>query len=343
MFASNGALFCGTGNWHNNISGQGPQIIRLNSPGGNWEIEQTFDPDTIAVACLHEIHFPTANINTLVCGFFGRAYVGIKNNGWNLTRVGEGGQIRSFAAHIDNRTGVNMAFAGQNEGIFSGVYDAVLPGEIQWTVVPELNIKGLPLMAGGHPERVMSFAEVNGVLHATVGQRLYRRNDGHPSSWTEVWKNPIPGISQSGLRGLTSINGNLWACVEGTQSRIIKFAPGTYEAFTEFDLSGPQNFYIIGAYNNMCVASLNGSQVILCGIDAGADAPAHYVCLYQGNWRRIAIPTLAPKPMRSCRTIILSPFNNTDVYYGGFDCYKDREHDTAWIVRSTLQDAVQGG
>lgn len=333
-----GKLMCGTGQWHV-ITGShpGPQIIRLDSPGAAWAVEETFDPDTIAVACLTELHFPTANLTTLVCGFFGRSYVGVKNGGWNLTRVGEGGQIRSFAAHVDNRTGVHMAFAGQDEGIFSGIYDATLPGEIMWTQAPELNISGFPKMEGGHPERVMSFAEVNGTLFATVGQRLYRRNDGHPSSWTEVWHNPLPGVSQSGLRGLTPFLGDLWACVEGTESRIIKVDPGTYEVTTQFDLSGDRDYYIIGAYNNMCVTELNSSPLLLCGIDAGADSPAHFVSLYRGIWRKITIPQLVSHPMRSCRSICVY---GGEVYYSGYDCYSDREENTAWIVKSTLEDAV---
>jgi hypothetical protein len=233
-----------------------------------------------------------------------------------------------------------MAFAGQDDGIYSGVYDAVLPGEIQWATTPELNISRFPEMVGGHPERVMSMAEANGELFATVGQKIYRRNDGHPSSWTEVWNNPIPGKSQSGLRGMTNVNGNLWVAVEGTRSRIVRVDPTTYNATQELDISGQHQHYLIAAYNNMCLTELNGSPMLLIGIDGGPDRPAHYLSLYQGVWRKCTIPSLAPKPMRACRTICIY---NGEVYYGGYDCYQNREDDTAWIVKSTIADALNGG
>jgi hypothetical protein len=338
LVVHNGKLYCATGQWHILAGAHpGPQIIRLDSPGGAWTVEATFASDTIAVSCLSEIHFPTANLTTLVCGFFGRAYVGVRNDGWSLTRVGGGGQIRSFAAHKDNRTGVNMAFAGQDEGIFAGVYDTTLPGEIMWATTPELDISGFPPMQGGHPERVMSMAEIGSTLYATVGQRLYRRNDGHPSSWTKVWENLLPGSSQSGLRGLTAFNGDLWLCVEGTESRVVKIDPATYEATTALDLSGGNDFYIIGAYNDMCVTDVGGSPLLMFGVDAGAASPAHFWRLYQGAWARVTLPQFTATPMRSCRTICTY---GGDVYYGGFDCYNDRATNTAWIVKSTLADAV---
>jgi len=344
----NGSLYCGTGNWKQTTPISGPQIIRLDSVSGTWQLEVEFPiapVNRIAVACLSEIYFPTANTTTLVCGFFGGSAVGVRNapGQWSVTRIGNGsGQIRSFIAHRDNVTRVDMAFAGSNQGIFSGVYDTALPGEIMWASTPELDISGFPPMSKGLPERVMSFAEQGGVLYATIGQRIYRRNDGAPSSWTLVWTNPLPGISQSGLRGMTPVNGNLWIGVEGTEGRIVSIDPTTWESQTELDISGPRHYYVIVAYNNMCVLNVPGTsgRALLAGLDGRETGPAHYLCLYKGVWTEFAIPPAAPNPMVSCRTICASPFNTTDVYFGGYDCNGKSARDTAWVAVSPIDGAL---
>jgi hypothetical protein len=338
-----GSLYAATGQWQETSPITPPQIIRLDEARGNWQLEVEFpiDPvNRIAVACLEELHFPTANLTTLVCGFFGGSAVGVKNKQgqWIVTRIGNGtGQIRSFIAHKDNITSVDMAFAGSNQGIFSGVYDTVFPGEIQWASTPELDISGFPPMAGGHPERVMSFAELNGVLYATIGQRIFRRNDGGHSSWTSMWTNPLPGISQSGLRGMTPVNGNLWVGVEGTEGRIVSIDPGTGESTTKIDISGPRHYYVIVAYNDMCI--LPGGA-LLAGLDGRETGPAHYLVLNNGVWSEFAIPPVAPNPMVSCRTICASPFGDGNVYFGGYDCNNKPAINTAWVAVSPISGAL---
>jgi hypothetical protein len=342
-----GSLFAGTGQWKETNPLTPPQIIRLDKPGGDWELEVEFpiDPvNRIAVACLSEIYFPTANQRTLICGFFGGSAVGVRNapGQWSVTPIGDRrGQIRSFIAHKDYHTGVDMAFAGADQGIFSGVYDTDVPGTIQWATVPELDISGFPPMARGHPERVMSFAELRGVLYATIGQKIFRRNDnGGKATWAHMWTNPLPGISQSGLRGMTPVNGNLWVGVEGTCGRIVSVDATTWESATEIDLSGEHHFYVIVAYNNMCILPGPG-LTLLAGLDGEETGPAHYLVLNDGAWRRFALPPLARNPMVSCRTICPSPFNG-DVYFGGYDCNDKPARDTAWVVVAPIGEALVG-
>jgi hypothetical protein len=333
-----GSLYGGLGQWCNDGPRMGPQIIRLDSASGGWQLEATFpiDPvNRIAISCMTELHFPTANLTTLVCGFFGGSAVGVRNAAgqWSVTPIGNRrGQIRSFIAHKDSVTNVDMAFAGSDQGIFSGVYDTVLPGEIMWTQAPELDISNFPPMAGGHPERVMSMAELRGVLYATVGQRIYRRNDGGHSSWTKIFDNPLPGQSQSGLRGLTAINNNLWFGVEGTQCRIVSLDVTTGHSQTEVDISGPSNYYQIVAYNDILETQISGQTALLAGLDGSALSPAKYLTFHNGIWTKCDIPSLVSHPMRSVRTIVGSPFASSDVYFGGYDCNSDRSSNTAWVA-----------
>jgi hypothetical protein len=344
--AHNGSLYCGTGQWCNDGPASGPQIIRLDSEGGGWKLEQAFpiDPvNRIAVACMSEIFFPTANLKTLICGFFGGSAVGLKTaSGWAVTPIGDRrGQIRSFAAHMDSVTRVNMAFAGADSGIYSGVYDVILPGQIQWSATPELDISGFPPMFDGHPERVMSMAELRGVLYATVGQRIYRRHDGGHSSWARIWDNPLPGKSKSGIRGLTPIDNDLWFGVEGTQSRIVRFDTTTDTAFTEFDISGPHEIYAIPCYNDIAqVTAADGTPALLIGLDGAETSPAKYISFNKGLWARHDLPALLDHPMVSTRAILTSPFNSGEIYFAGYDCNSKRSRDTAWIVKGASDQVI---
>jgi hypothetical protein len=118
-------------------------------------------------------------------------------------------QVRSFGVHRDRQTGIDLVFAGQNpRGVFSGVYDAIVPGRIRWSTAPELDISGVstsafPGLAGR--ARVSSFAECNGRLYAAVGQQIYERIDGDAPHWRLVYTNPHPRRSETGLRGLTAV------------------------------------------------------------------------------------------------------------------------------------------
>jgi hypothetical protein len=104
LIVHKGSLFCGTGQWCAINKGVGPQMIRQDSSGGEWRLEQTFSPqppgdvNRIAISCVSELHFPTANLTTLVCGFFGGSAVAVKNAAgqWRVTRVGDGrGEIHA--------------------------------------------------------------------------------------------------------------------------------------------------------------------------------------------------------------------------------------------------------
>src|SRR5439155_23123960 len=89
--------------------------------------------------------------------------------------------------------------------------------------------------------RVSSFAEANGRLYAAVGQQIFERVDGAAPQWRLIYTNPRPGHSETGLRGLTAIPGNvggeaLLVAVEGSEARLVRVDPASGGEATELDL-----------------------------------------------------------------------------------------------------------
>jgi hypothetical protein len=135
--------------------------------------------------------------------------------------------------------------------------------------------------------------------------------------------------------------------------------------------------YMIAAYNDMAeVRDGNGNDVLLIGFEAfipwySQVAPGHRMLGFgrgrlEGNaWylirrvdgtydlRRIparagqpmvSIPGRPGQPMGATRSIVASPFpaDGDAIYFAGFDANKAPVHNTAWIVRSTLEAAIGG-
>jgi hypothetical protein len=344
LMVFDGSIFCATGNWENSGMPQGPQVIRQDAQGGPWAVDFEFPNDYTACAALGVLNFPSANVSVLACGFFGLRSVAVRREAgyWTVSVLGGGkaggSQVRSFCSHTDAVTKTDMVFAGSDAGIYSGTWDEDA-GIVVWGMEPELSLAGLPPMFGGHPQRVMSMARDAGVLYATVGQAIYERVDGAKPAWKSVWVNAAPGNSQSGLRGMTWNDGELWVGVEGTQSRIVSIEPDTsWDAQTLYDVSGPKNAYCIVAYNNFCM----GEEAVLAGLDGIETGAARYLTLVNGVWTKRTLPALSPHPTVSCRSILVSPFNSNAVLFAGYDCNGKPAHNTAWIIEGTIADALSG-
>jgi len=135
--------------------------------------------------------------------------------------------------------------------------------------------------------------------------------------------------------------------------------------------------YMIAAYNDMAeVRDGHGNDVFLIGFEAfiprySQVAPGHRMFdlgkgRLEGNaWylirsldgtydlRRIparpsqpmvAIPGRPGQPMVATRSIVASPFpaDSDAIYFAGFDANKAPAHNTAWVVRSTIEAAIGG-
>ena len=284
-------------------------------------------------------------------------------------------QIRAFGTHRDRVTGIDLVFAGEMpSGIFAGDYDEAAPTRIVWQSAPELSASAVnsdfPGLQG--QLRVSSFAEANGRLYAAVGQQVFERVDGPAASWRLVYTNSHPVHSETGLRGLTMVHDQpgpemLLAAIEGDAPRMVRIDPATGAETTELNLRqflsrhwGMPASYVIAAYNDMTQIHLNGAgDVLLIGLmsfvlRASPEAPGHHLVdvgygkVEGGGWYLVRIPPgryelhriVVPdsKPMVGVRSIRASPFADEHgvIYFSGFDANKAPAHNTAWIVRGTL-------
>jgi hypothetical protein len=405
-----GKLFAGNGYWMDRPGPegfQGAQILVLDAPSAGWRVDHTFDermatgrPRHLAVSALREVRFttdwqgarlpkPVSLLLASIWDLTGATRVFARDGttgSWSPvtlakdpTTPGFLPQIRSLGVHRDGVTGIELVFAGQDpRGIFSGSYDASLPGKVRWGSTPEFRLADVPtrgLSGANAGLRVSSFAECNGRLYAAIGQHIYERIDGPEPSWRLIYTNPRPGHSETGLRGLTPIPGPsgggdvLLAAVEGNAARIVRVDPQNASEVTELDLVdflgrtwGMRVGYVIAAYNDM--TKLQASGDLLIGLEAFVPrgtpiAPGHntvdvgYGVLERGGWYlirhgdgRYELHQIAAdgQALVAIRSIHASPFaNDRDaVYFAGYDANKAPAHNTAWIIRSTRATAPGG-
>ena len=235
-----GSLYAGIGDWEDpqieNSQTPGAQVLRLDSPTGNWVEDQDFNQvmpasgikDYQAVSGLGTAHFDhdSANnsitpVDVLMAGFWSLGSNGMSV--WQKTvptgSVGAQGtwtqswlepppasgnaEVRSFASYTDSVTHEEMAFAGSDPyGIFSGGFSSASNG-IVWGATPEAGT--VNVTTGG--DRVMSFAACGGKLYATIYDAVVVRTDGTNPSWNVFYQYSGPALpsSSSGFRGLTCV------------------------------------------------------------------------------------------------------------------------------------------
>jgi hypothetical protein len=415
LVAYEGKLYGGNGYWEDRPGREGPQaaeILVLDAPGRPWRVDTVFDDRLLdrrardfAISALAAIDFRTDGVGTrlrrpvsmLVASTWDRTGAtrvfsrDDATGAWTATLLAEDRpaadflpQIRSFALHRDRQTGIDRIFAGHSpRGIWSGVYDAALPGRIRWDASPELDLStmstaALPGLAGRL--RVSSFAEANGVLYAAIGQTIFERIDGAAPRWRLVYRNSRVALSETGLRGLTAVANPagagevLLAAVEGRGARIVRIDPVTGAETTELDLAEflssawkmPVN-YVIAAYNDMTkLRDAADGDIVLIGLEAfippkAPIAAGHdvvgvgYGRLEAGGWylirypdgrydlRQITLPQ-AGRALVATRAIRLSPFAGDEraLYFAGYDANKAPTHNTAWIARAALSEALGG-
>jgi hypothetical protein len=370
-----GALYAGNGYWHDSRRADpalpGAQVLVLNSPAGSWQVDAEFD-DRIAsgpqaglrryqaIGAMDRVTFSSdfrgrelaSPVSVLLASVWDRlgsltlfARDG-RSRQWSKTvfaaTAPHGAQIRSFGFHRDSVTGIERVFAGTNPlGIVSGGYDPQGPGRIAWQAGPE------PGVSPTRPaQRVMSFAECDGKLYATVGWQIYQRRDGLAPSWHEVftWGRGLPLNGNGGLRGLTPVSDPdyggqaLLVAAEGRQGRLLRIAPrGQFRAVTELDvlafasreLSTPVRSLIV-AYNDMTAypstpqPGIPAGSLLIGGYHAATPlspvgvgtqhvAPGAYILIrdpaqgYRGL--EVADPAITPAPaLVATRAIAVSPF-----------------------------------
>ncbi len=400
-----GRLFAGNGYWEDRPGWegrQGAQILALAGPDGAWTVDHDFDarlPDGqrrhLAVSALRDIVFRTSATGIALA----RPVPILLASTWDLTgtrtvfaRDAGTGQwsdnpiahspptkdflphIRCFGQHRDSVIGADLVFAGDPSGIFRGAFDPA-SGALRWDPIPELAFAELTIQAApgiGDRLRVGAFAEANGVLYTSVGQQIYRRDDGRTPSWRLFYTNPQQHVTETGLRGMTAVATSagremLLVVAEGYQSRIIRIDPADGSEATELDLDaflnrawGTKVSFVIAAYNDM--APVGGA--LLLGMEAfippraprppghtvldvvhGLEAGAWYLIRDEaGQYRLRQIEVDFPRIGRSLvavRAILASPFpGDNAVYFAGYDANYTPIHNSAWIARATTPVAL---
>lgn len=383
LLASHGGkLYAGNGYWEDRPGPEGPQgaqILVLDGSDARWRVDHSFDermrsgrPRDLAVSALREVSFgtdgtgarlpsPASLLIASTWDLTGTTRIFSRDDttgAWTAAILAQDRpgpdflpQVRSFGTHRDQQTGIDLAFAGQDpRGVFSGVYDAIVPGRIRWGATPELDISGIstsafPGLAGRL--RVSSFAECNGRLYAAVGQQIYERIDGAAPHWRLVYTNPHPRRSETGLRGLTAVpspSGSrevLLTAVEGNAATVIRVDPEDGSEAIDLDLETflsdhwqTRASYVIAAYNDM--AKIHDDQrgdLLLISLEAfippRAPAPSGhsvvdvgYGRLDAGGWylvrypdgrydlRQITASPLTGRALVATRSIASSPFPN---------------------------------
>jgi hypothetical protein len=235
LVSHNGSLYAAVGYWQDarNIwyGGSDPgtgwgQIIRLDSPDGEWEVDLDMGPQHLRPEIIKEVTFTTDGNGTalnepvtlLIAGAYTLALTSVTANAftrndqtgeWVKSEIftgptpgGENYSIRDFQVYRDRVTGIDRIFVTiGTKGIFSGIYDAALPGKIKWDEAPEMG----PLTI-----RPLGIATANGFLLFSSGENIYKRTDGETPAYTTVHDlsdlNSTINSAVGGIRGLTTIS-----------------------------------------------------------------------------------------------------------------------------------------
>jgi hypothetical protein len=251
----------------------GPQIYRLDSPGGSWQVEYELPPTTqgrrrvreyqafsnltqVSLTKDKEGHAIAPAADLLVAGVFSRGagvdiFLRSPSGHWSddpippQSFLPSGAQTRAFAVHTDTMTGAQALFAGGTNVIFSGQYGAQAQ-TIEWNVSPDwLGPKPARNNIESNGGRITSFAECRGRLYA-AGDAIYERQDGSPPSWRPIFALPRreAGGNERGFSGLACAKGPsgtpaLFAAFQGAASDIVRIDLGPRGANGAVELDAP--------------------------------------------------------------------------------------------------------
>ena len=281
------------------------QLLVLDSPDAKWKLLHQFSARNLRLTCLQNVVFTTDGggkkiepVEMLLAApdqmRGGAVEVYSLDDGSNTLsamKLGAGGgkysSIRAIGLHHDSDTGIDCVFAGSTAlGLYRGVYDAKAAGRIIWQ---ESEYAVNDEASSSESERVMGFADCNGVLYAATSKRILRRTDGSSPVWAVVKEYPNESIA-SGIRGLTAVPNPagcgqvlLYNCRGGDkQTCVRRLDPSnnyaeTAELNINADMSrrlGTKIPYVLSAYNDFLSYTVPGmgEKVWMFGIETSLTA-----------------------------------------------------------------------
>jgi poly(A) polymerase len=317
LLGHKGKLYAGNSYWLDSrnmwYGGSDPgkgwaQVLRLDNPGGKWQVDLGLGPQHLRVEILKSVTFTTDGqgkplpepVNLLVASTYTPTPNSIditvftRNDDtgiWNRNTIYSGEKpadnedrsVRAINMHRDSVTGVDRIFLSIGKlGVFSGVYDPQAPGKIRWDNTSE---------SGPVETRVLAIIEANGSLLFSAGRMVYRRNDGASPSYTLVhdMSDLHAGVSRQlvgGIRGLTAIpnpNGEgdslLFVMGEGIRSRgcVYRLDPDggdKYARHREICIDTPMTDYLNGNPVYFILAAYNDIYPVA---DATSGEPLHII------------------------------------------------------------------
>jgi hypothetical protein len=292
-----GKLYAAVGYWFDerNIfyGGDDPrtgwaQILRLDSPNGEWQVDldmggRHLRPETLKeitlttdgqgalldkpITLLVALAFSIDREKTLAHSFTRNDLTGewVKSVIFSGPKIKGGNSMRDIRVHRDTVTGIERIFAtvGRN-GIFSGVYDPNEPGFIKWDSTPEM---------GPVDTRPLAIIKANGSLLFSAGRLIYQRIDGERPSYRIVHDMSDLAATVNGplggIRGLTAVpnpNGpgdallfawNSSITDRGVVYRLEPDTSGGYSRHKEVTIADLTSDYLGGTPVNFVIAAYN--------------------------------------------------------------------------------------
>jgi hypothetical protein len=385
----------------------GCQVLRKDSSTAPWRVDKSFGTRYLRTDALEKIVFThdslgnplPKSVEMLVAGIWD---IGVGNpkqrnisiavrddisNNWTISNVisvppSDNGfaSVRSMAVHKDYITGAQYLIIGAaNGGIFKGVYDLSVPGNIKWVGGNEVNPQfGRPQSMAVYNDTLFASFDYGGITVSNQTGGLFKRIDGPNPTWQQVYTfyNPaFPSYNQT-LRGITTVpsitNPGQYDIVGAIENPPLPVVV-TFQPYNNYQIVYEVNYvnYFTNVFgsapvfdNNLAGAALNKLELFVNPynnemgyfITTNVRHPLNPAAGYNGayfmcrkndgsfDWGYIQPDSSLPssQELRGVRTIEKSPFSNEpNVYYfGGFTAGTLFVKNTAWIYKGTIQNPL---
>ena len=299
-----GKLYAGTSMWMETDPGipRACQILVLDSPEGQWNIDHQFTENNLNVRTLRTVTFTTdykgnsiSPVEILLAAPQARTgsvdifSLDDETGEWvpmSLGILSAPSMTRAIGFHHDEVTGVDSVFAGTDViGTVRGAYDPSVPGRIRWAESMATAFTGVKASEFNTPfgDRVMGFTDCNGVLYCATSRYIFKRIDGPSPLWEEVYlcAEEIRAIGVRGLSAVPNPSGSGEVLIFSAKNKVRRIDPSAdFKETIELDtldflsdlwgLPRGSVVYVLAAYNLFVPYTIpqTGEDVWLFGFQA---------------------------------------------------------------------------